>query len=302
MDTNRLVSLLPEMAIFVMVAEQESFSRVGKKLNIAPSSISRSISKLENALATKLLERTTRKVHLSNDGKEVYDLCRKMLNSAKSAVDAAQSKQDGASGVLRIAAPKAFSKQVLAEIVLDFLAENPLITVKLKVADHFVDPVSEEVDLVIRLTNQPVQGLVSRVLTQTNLLLCASPEYIAEHGMPMHPNDLQHHQCITLGEDNKDSRWTLTKDKQSIEIASNGRFAVNHTEIRKESVLRGIGISVFPDFSIDNELNKGIVVPVLPDWHIDGNYQGMVVAQYTQSRFVPKKIRKFIEFAIARLA
>jgi DNA-binding transcriptional LysR family regulator len=296
MNNNELMPLLAEMAVFVAVAEEQSFSNAGQKLGMAPSSVSRAINRLESSLQVKLLERTTRRVRLSASGSDVYEQCRAMMNAAKGAVQAAQSTHDAATGMLRIAAPKAFAKQVLSPLILDFIERHPGITLQLKVADHFIDPISEEVDVIFRLTHQPLEGLISKKLASSALVMCASPSYLATNGNLAHPDDLHNHQCITLGEDIGDDQWTFTKEQQQTIVKTKPKLAVNHTEIRKAAVLRNMGVSLFPDFTVKNELQSGELVQVLQDWHVSGNYQGEVLLQYAQSRFIPIQVRVFVDY------
>lgn len=296
MDTNKLMPLLSEMATFVTVADNESFSKAGKKLNQAPSSVSRSISRLEAALGCKLLERTTRKVSLNPKGREVFELCSSMLSSAKMAANAAQSIEGEVSGALRIAAPKALCKQVLAPIVLNFAQAYPLVKVTLLAVDHFIDPISDEVDVIIRLTNQPIEGLIAKTLSHSKLILCACPDYLDERGIPKTPDDLAQHDCITLGEEAGDDVWHFSNKGEKTKIKVRERFSANHTQIRREAAIRGMGIAIFPDFSIQDTLDKGELVPVLADWRLLGKYQGDIIAQYAQSKYIPTQIRTFISY------
>ena len=291
-----MISLLSEMATFVAVVENESFSKAGKKLNQAPSSVSRSISRLEAAFGNKLLERTTRKVSLNPKGRDVYALCQAMLSSAKQAANAAQSIKGEVSGVLRIAAPKAFVKKVLAPIVLDFAQSYPRVTVKLMAVDHFIDPIGGEVDVIIHLTKQPIEGLVAKHLSSTRLILCASTEYLALKGMPLIPSDLTNHKCITLGEEAGEDMWHFQQDQQKVKVRVTESFSVNHTQVRRDAALRGLGIAAFPDFAIQDTLDKKDLIPVLQDWQVLGKYQGDIIAQYAQSKYIPTQIRHFISF------
>ena len=302
MDTNKVISLLTEMATFVAVVENESFSKAGKKLNQAPSSVSRSISRLEAAFGNKLLERTTRKVSLNPKGKEVFELCQAMLASAKQAAMAAQSIEGEVSGVLRIAAPKAFVKKVLAPIALDFAQAYPRVIVKLMAVDHFIDPIGDEVDVIIRFTHQPIEGLIAKHLSHSKIILCASPSYLAKRGTPIEPGDLKYHNCITLGEDAGDDVWQFKKGQQKVRVRVTESFSVNHTQVRRDAALRGLGIASFPDFAIQDIIDKGDLTPVLGDWQILGKYQGEVVAQYAQSKFIPTQIRTFIDYLTARFS
>ncbi|MDA0128399.1 LysR family transcriptional regulator [Vibrio sp. MarTm2] len=301
MDTNKLIPLLSEMAIFVNVVESGSFSKTAKKLGVSPSSVSRSVTRLESALEEKLLERTTRQMRLSSTGQEVYSLCSDMMNSAKMAVSAAQVDKTDVSGSLRVAAPKALSRQVLMPMILDFIDDYPHVSLQLKVADHYIDPIGDEVDIIIMITNKPTEGLIAKPLGQCRLVLCASPAYIEEYGMPIHPEDISSHNCLCLGENPRDRVWEFTNNNKRVSINVNGSFVVNHSEIRREAVLRGVGISVFPEFAIQSYIDSGQVVEVLRDWHVGGNYQGKIIAQYAQSKYIPSQIKTFIEYLQQRL-
>ena len=168
-DTNKLLPFLYEMAIFVRVVESGSFSSAAKNIGIAPSSISRAVSRLEDFLNEKLLERTTRNMRLTSTGQEVFILCRDMLKSAKMAVSAAQSDQIDVAGSLRVAAPKALSKQVLMPMILDFIQEYPKVTFQLKVTDLMVDPIGDAIDVLIHLTDKPIEGLISKRMVNAGL-------------------------------------------------------------------------------------------------------------------------------------
>ncbi|AEF56182.1 LysR family transcriptional regulator [Marinomonas posidonica] len=296
MDMNQLIPLLPEMAIFVKVVDSGGFSKASIKLGMAPSSVSRSITRLENTLEEKLLQRTTRQMKLTATGQDVYNLCCDMMHSAQLAISAAQSDKTEVSGVLRVAAPKALSKQILMPMVLDFMQAFPKVVLQLKVVDHYIDPISDEVDVIIRITDNPAQGLIGQVLGHCRLVLCASPDYLKQHGVPDHPNDLISHNCLCLGENPLDRVWGFTKDNKKMSINVRGSFSVNHSEIRREAVLKHIGISVFPEFSIQDKLESNEVIEILKDWHVDGNYQGDIVAQYAQSKYIPKQIKAFVDF------
>lgn len=302
MDTNKLIALLPEMAVFVVVIEEGSFSKAAEKLGVAPSSVSRSISKLENALCQKLLERTTRNMRLSIAGEEVHGLCMDMLKSARLATDAAFSSQSEVAGEIRIAAPRALASQVLSPLILDFLQESPNVSVHFVVEDHFIDPIGHEVDMVIHITDKPVEGLVAKELGTNRLLICASKSYLEKFGYPRSPEELSAHQCIRLGESPVDRKWVFGQQGVIRTVNIDGRLAVNHTEIRKEAVLRGMGVSIFPEFSIDALIQSGDVVALFPEWEVKGSYQGKIVAQYPQSRFIPRQLKMLVEYLHSRLS
>ncbi|CEP34386.1 MULTISPECIES: LysR family transcriptional regulator [unclassified Halomonas] len=296
MDTNKLLPLLTEMAVFVKTVESGSFSKTAKVLGVAPSSISRSITRLEAALEEKLLERTTRKMRLTPIGQKVFILCRNMLESAQMAVSAAHSDKNEISGSLRVAAPKALSKQVLMPMILEFTQANPKVSFQLKVTDHPVDPVGDDVDVFIHITENPIEGLISKNLGNCRLILCASTSYIQEFGVPSQPEDLLNHNCLSLGETPRDRVWVFKNNNQKIPINIKGTLTVNHSEIRREAVLKGRGVSIFPDFVISAHLASNEVTELLKDWHISGSYQGKIIAQYAQSKYMTSQLKAFINF------
>ncbi|BFM50458.1 LysR family transcriptional regulator [Marinomonas sp. THO17] len=296
MDMNRLIPLLSELAIFVSVVEAGSFSKASIKLGMATSSVSRSMTRLENTLEEKLLKRTTRKMTLTDTGQEVYYLCRDMLQSAQLAVSAAQVDKSQVSGVLRVAAPKALSRQILMPMVLEFMQTFPQVMLQLKVVDHYIDPISDQVDVIIRITDNPEQGLIGQVLGQCRLMVCATPDYLEKHGVPAHPDELIGHNCLCLGESPLDQVWQFTKGTVKKSVQVQGSMSVNHSEIRREAVLQNMGISVFPEFSIQPYLETNQVVELFKDWHMKGNYQGDIIAQYVQSKYIPMQIKTFVDF------
>jgi DNA-binding transcriptional LysR family regulator len=284
------------MGIFVKVVELGSFSKAASHLGTAPSSVSRTISKLERTLEEKLLERTTRQMRLTPKGEMVFVLCREMLNTAQLAVSAVYSDKSDMSGALRIAAPKALTKQVLMPMIFQFKELHPKVSLHLKVADHVIDPISNEVDVLIHMTHKPILGLIAKRLGYCNMLLCASPGYIDQHGAPSHPSELAQHNCICLGENPKDSTWEFTKDSEQVKVGVSGNFSVNHSEIRRDAMLKGMGLSLFPDFTIQEFIKSGLALELLPEWRMGGNYQGEIIAQYAQSRYIPNQVRGFVDY------
>ena len=298
MDTNKLISLMPDLAAFVTVVECGSFTAAGKKLGVTPSAVSRQISRLESALSIKLLERTTRQVRISESGKPTYDYCRVMLDSAREAVHASGHDKSDPAGYLRIAVPKAFGKQVLEPLIFPFLAQYPNIRLKLKITDYFVDPIKDEVDAIFRITDHPIEGLASRSLGQVELQLCATPEYLRQYGTPEHPKDLVRHNCLYLGEKTDDNHWEFVYGDQKVRVAVDGQYAVNHTEMRLNGILQGLGIGMLPSFTAESALREGKIVQVLADWKAMGNYQGRINIQYPRSRYVPAQLRCFIDYLV----
>jgi len=293
-DTNKLIASLSDMASFVMVVDEGGFSAASRKLGITPSAASRQVSRLEKLLAVKLLERTTRNMSLSVAGKPVYDLCRTMLDSAQEAADVSSLASTEPVGLLRIAAPKAVAKRILEPMLLSFAYKYPQIKLQIKVTDHIVDPIHNEVDLLVSLQQNPALGLIAKELGEVKIVLAASSAYIAEHGLPKHPDDLAEHSCITLGEGSHDSTLEMSCNKQTAKVEVSGRYSVNHSEMRLNAIIRGLGIGVLPDFVANPEFADGNLLQVLPNWYLKHNYQGVLRLQYAQSKFVPERLRLLV--------
>ncbi|GGC93655.1 hypothetical protein GCM10011382_25090 [Vreelandella lutescens] len=215
------------------------------------------------------------------------------------AVSAAQSDKVDISGSLRVAAPKALSKQVLMPMILEFTEQNPKVSLQLKVTDHLIDPIGDEVDIFIHITEKPIEGLISKHLGHCRLILCASPSYLESFGQPSHPEDLVDHNCLCLGESPRDRVWSFRQGNQSVPVNVKGSLTVNHSEIRREAVTQGQGISIFPDFAISSHLESNEVVELLQNWQVTGKYQGDIIAQYAQSKYITSQLRAFIDFLTA---
>ncbi|MDV5139877.1 transcriptional regulator [Chimaeribacter arupi] len=296
MRTDQLLPLLPEMAVLVRVVDCGSFSEAARQLGMTPSATSRSVTRLEKALATRLLHRTTRKLRLSEEGVAVYRHCLDMLNSARAAVEAGGQFNPQPEGVLRISVPKAVGRVVIHPLMPAFLARYPAIDIQMALNDAVMDLIDDQVDIAIRITDRPPPGLKGRRLMDIDHLLCATPRYLAEHGVPQHPRDLAAHSCLCLGEDPGDALWSFRQGAQTSRVRVRGRYAANHTEVRLDAVRHHLGIGSLPWFTARQALANGDVVQVLPGWTFTTRYTGGAWLLYHPARFLPPKIRVFIDY------
>ncbi|MDX7987521.1 LysR family transcriptional regulator [Xenorhabdus sp. 12] len=301
MGTNNTINLMREMAIFAKVVETGSFSETARQLAATPSAISRSVARLEKALGIRLLQRTTRKLRLSEGGEKVYAHCLEMLHAAQEVMTISGNFNPEPQGLIRVSVPKAIGRFVVHPHIPNFLDRYPEVDVNLRLDDRYVDLIDDQVDLAIRITNQPPSGLMGRRLLNIWHMLCATPEYLAKHGTPQHPNDLRTHSCIYLGEEPGDSRWRFTQGSKMATVNVHGRYAANHTGVRLDAVLQHIGIGSLPYFTAKHALQQGQLVQVLPDWNFKANYSGELWILYPPTRHLPPKLRVFIEFLAERL-
>lgn len=301
MINPKLIALLPDLASFILVVNEGSFTAAAKQLGVTPSALSKLITRLEKALSVKLFERTTRTLLITQAGQQVYDQSMVMVNAAQQAIDLSTSDHSEPSGSLTVAAPEAFLNSVLQPFVVPFLKQYPQIQLKLRAADGNIDLFKQGIDIAFRLTDKPDESLVLKELGKTNLVLCASPEYIATKGLPEHPTQLNRHNCLYLAENDKDHIWDFLKDDEFHTVAVSGPYAVNHSQMRLNGVKDGLGIGIFHDFVIQDALKEGKVVPVLQDWTIKSNYHGAIAMQYAQTKYMPARLRVFIDYAMSHL-
>ncbi len=301
MINARLIALLPDLATFILVVNQGSFTAAAKELGVTPSALSKLITRLEQALRVKLFERTTRQLLITQAGKKVYAQAVAMTNAAEQAIEISSHNHQLAAGSLTIAAPEAFLNSVLQPLVMPFLLRYPDIQLKLRVIDGEIDLFRHGVDVAFKLTDKPDENLVLKEVAKTNLVLCASPDYLAQRGMPTHPQDLLQHDCLYLGETSNDNAWVFLKGNEKHSITVQGRYAVNHSQMRLSGVKQGLGIGIFHDFVIKEALQQQQVLAVLNDWTLQSNYHGSIALQYPQTRYMPARLRVFIDFIQEKL-
>lgn len=302
MSINLPLPLLGEMALFVKVVETGSFSEAARQMGVSPSAVSRSISRLEQALATRLLQRTTRKLRLSEGGEEVFKRCQEMVNAARSVMEISGQFTHEAEGLVRVSVPKAVGRFVVHPHMPEFLRQYPKVDVQLILEDRYVDLIDDNVDLILRISESPPAGLVGRPLFAIEHVLCATPKYLAEHGTPSHPQDLLEHSCIYLGETPADARWKFRRAGKTQTVAVRGRYAANHTGVRLDAVLQHVGIGSLPYFTARHALEAGTVVQVLPQWEFIASYHGEVWLLHSPTRYLPPKLRVFIDYLVACMA
>lgn len=302
MTPSQLHESLADMALLVRVIDAGNFSEAARQLGSLPSSVSRQIKRLEQALGAQLLERTTRQVRPTESGMEMYRHCTRMLEAANNAVNVAGELTALPKGRVRLSAPTQFARTVLHPLVPAFLALYPQIDVQLVFNDLDTDPLTDDVDLVIRLTKRPPHGLAGRPLGRVRWLLCASPGYLARHGAPALPSDLAQHQCVYLGETPDDSRWTLRQGERAQSVQVKGRYSANHAGARLSAAENNLGIANLPDFIARGSLQSGKILQVLPEWELDpGKYQGEIWLLYHPTRFLPMKVRVLIDYLLSQI-
>ncbi|AJF71620.1 transcriptional regulator [Raoultella ornithinolytica] len=290
------LSLLPDLALFVQIVEQGSFSAVARLTGTTPSAVSRSVSRLEREMGSKLLHRSTRKLRLSDAGKTVYAHALEMLESARLAMDAASSAQQVAQGKLTLSVPKAVGRFVIHPLMSEFLARFPQVDVCLRLEDRYLDLIDDGIDLALRITHSPSPGLHGKPLMPVSHLICATPHYLRQHGAPQNPQDLRDHSCISLGETPADARWKFRREGKTEIVQTRGRYAANHTAVRLDAVKQNLGIGSLPLFTAREALERGEIVQVLAEWEFISSYSGELWLLWAGNKHMPARMRAMIDY------
>lgn len=288
--------LLPDLALFVQIVEQGSFSAVARLTGTTPSAVSRSVSRLEREMGSKLLHRSTRKLRLSDAGKTVYAHALEMLEAARLAMDAAGSAQQVAQGKLTLSVPKAVGRFVIHPLMSEFLARFPQVDVCLRLEDRYLDLIDDEIDLALRITHSPSPGLHGKPLMPVSHVICATPHYLRQHGAPQNPQDLRDHSCISLGETPADARWKFRREGKTEIVQTRGRYAANHTAVRLDAVKQDLGIGSLPLFTAREALERGEIVQVLAEWEFISSYSGELWLLWAGNKHMPARMRAMIDY------
>jgi DNA-binding transcriptional LysR family regulator len=290
------------MAVFVRVVEAGSFSGAARQLGTTASAVSRQVARLEQALSLRLLERTTRQLRLNEAGSEFYAHCRTMLDAAEQALAIGDRLMSRPRGLVRLSVPKAYGKFVISPLIPEFLRRYADVDLQLHISDQSPDLIEDGFDLLVKVTDQPPEGLAGKPLEPVRQLLCASPTYLERCGTPQHPQELLRHSCIYLGETIGDNRWHFSNGDQQEVVTVRGRYICNHSEARLDAVLGGIGITVLPQFTAAQALTEGRLQEVLQQWRYTGSYQGAAWLLWRQNLHLPPKQRVLIDYLSEALA
>lgn len=285
---------LAEMMTFAKVVETKSFSEAARALATSKSLVSKQVSNLENALGVRLLNRTTRRMSLTEIGAAYYEHCARIANEIDAAGETVTQLQVEPRGVLRITSPVIFASLHLAPALRTFLQRFEQVEVELNATDRVVDIVEEGYDLAIRITDHPHATMVARKIAPVRWVTCASPDYLARHGTPMTPQDLNRHQCLLYqGIPALHSGWRYRVGSKEVTLHVSGRCRVNNSEVLLQMALDGMGIVLFPTYILGPLLKSGRLKQILPD--CVANPDTLLYATYLPNRYMQPKVRAFID-------
>lgn len=284
---------LDDALIFTRVVECHSFTLAAQGLGMQKSTVSRRIALLEERLGVRLLNRTTRKLRLTEVGQAYYERCRQIMLDFAEAEQAVMQLQQEPSGLLRITAPIEFGQLLLGRVLGEFMRQYPQISAEVELASRPVDPVEEGVDIAI-LVGQPQDStLIARKLFETDRLLCASPDYLARHGTPQTVAELVAHRAILLPHDSP-RYWPLLGES----VPCQRVLACNNITFAREAALAGAGIAGLPSMICEQALRSGRLVQLLADTRLP---VGELYAVYPSRRFQAMKVKTFLDFLMHSL-
>ncbi|CAN7195269.1 LysR family transcriptional regulator [Pararhizobium sp. LjRoot238] len=282
---------LGDLEVFTRVVSTGSMSAAGRALGFSPAVISKRIKRLEDRLGTRLLQRTTRQISLTEAGQGFYDRVLGVLAGVEDAEAFASGRSGQPQGTLRVTAPTSFGRMHVAPHLARFIEMHAELVVNIVLSDEFTDIVAEGFDLAIRIGELDDSSLVARKLVPVRRILCASPAYIERHGIPETVDDLSRHVC--LRQHNHDT-WKLESRQGSLSYKPQGRLITNSSEVVREAVLSGAGIALRSTWDIGGDLKSGRLLQVLPAW--EGSSNLFVSALYPSRQFLPAKVRLFIDY------
>ncbi len=284
---------LNEVFVFINVVQEGSFSQAAKKLAMPNSTVSAKVSSLEKRLGVTLIQRTTRKLNITEPGKAYFKRCMQGLEEITSAESELASVQGEPNGLLRITGPVELGSSILPDILTEFAGKYPKVRTEVILTDRRVDLLAEGVDLAIRAGELKDSSLIAKRLGSAYFVPVASPKYLKAKGTPSHPRDLRNHQCIIyapLGID----EWKLVSPKGGFNVPVPGRIIANDLRMIRMLVLRGEGIALVPTHLIYSDCHAGKLARVLPDWQTTTSPVHFI---YPAQKYVTPKLSAFMGFA-----
>jgi DNA-binding transcriptional LysR family regulator len=292
------MDLLQAMKTFTAVVEAGSFVGAMDATALSKPAVSRHVTELEEHLGTRLLQRTTRRLSLTSEGQIYYQRCKEVLQAVQEAEAEVGLSTGQAQGRLRIGAPQTFGALHLAALWGRFAAENPLVTLDIVLSDRVVDLVEEGYDLVIRIARMSDSNLISRALARTRMVLCASPPYLAHHGIPTQPHELARHDVISYTYWSSGDVWSFQGPQGEVTVRTHSRIHANNGDTCRAAALAHQGIILQPDFLVHEDLRSGALVELMLEFRAA---ELGIFAVYPTRKQLPLKVRRLVDFLVEAL-
>ena len=287
------VEELAHMVTFARVVKAGSFARAARHLKVTGSVASKHVAKLERALGVRLLNRSTRKLSLTEAGAAYYEHCARIVLEVESSKRALAELQAVPRGLLRVTAPVPIAS-TLGPMLREFLERYPEVQLDLDASNRIVDLAEEGFDVAIRVARILPPNVVARLLRSMRLHLCASPQYLQREGVPQHPADLSRHNCLTVPVAMPDGVWRFVRGGERAEVPVRGSLQSNTVEALRDLVLAGAGVTMMAGPMAGKDIRDGRLTPLLTDWEIEPRIN--VHAVYLPTRYLAPKVRVFVDF------
>jgi len=288
-----------EMQTFNAVVEAGSFVKAANALDMSNAAVSRYVVDMETRLGVRLLHRTTRRLSLTEEGQVFYARSKELLAELQEAEDEITSRRDAASGLLRVNAPFTFGILHLAPLWGEFKALHPKVSLDITLADRLVDLVEEGYDVAIRIAMLENSSLVSKRLATTRIVVCASPQYLAQHGTPQHPSELTNHAIISYSYLSTKDEWKFTGPQGPVSVKTNPCIHTNSGDTCRAAALAHQGVILQPTFLVGRDLQEGTLVELMPEYR---SIELGIYAVYPTRKHVSAKVRALIDFLAVHFA
>ena len=291
---------LSDISIFVSVVDAGSFTSAAEQLDLSKSQVSKCVNRLESTLGARLMNRTTRRLRLTEAGTALYESSKRALEEIDDAQTAVSRLQGAPRGTLVISASVAFGSSQLLPVVRELTERFPELAINLRLEDRHVDVIREGVDVAIRITEDTRDStLVYRRLGRNRQVVCASPEYIARRGLPRTPQDLASHDCIVQTQRATPGTWRFnTRDGRKLSVPVNGRISISSALAVREAMLEGLGVAELNSYLVGPEILAGRLVRLLEEYE-PGELS--IYAVYPQRRYLAPKVQVFIDAMLKRM-
>lgn len=287
------MDILTGMRIYAAVVAAGSFTKAGEYLGISTALASKYVGQLEEHLGVRLLNRTTRRLNVTEAGQGYYQRCQQLLDEIDELEAAVRQQQEVPQGRLRVTAPTTFGETHLTRAVSIYLQQHPKVNVELVLSDRFVDIVDEGFDLAVRIGQLADSSLIARRLAPARIVFCASPAYLSGQGVPESPKELKAHQCIIDTNIQDPEQWLFSERGHSFQVKVNGHFRVNNALAVREALLAGQGIGLCPLYVVEKDIRAGRLQILLQEYEA---LEYGIYAVYPHNRHLAAKVRTFVDF------
>jgi len=291
------MDVLIGMRVFSAVVNAGSFASAAEKLGLSSGMATRYVAQLEAHLGLRLLNRTTRKLSLTEAGADYLERSMQILAMIEEAESSAAQRTSVPQGTLRVATSVSLGVLGMGQLATEFLGQYPTLKVDVVLNDRVVDLVEEGFDVAIRMGPCVDPGLVARKIADVRIIVCASKLYLKKQGIPQLPQDLSSHNCLTYAYSSQETEWPFLRDGVEQKVRVSGSLRANNGTLLVNAAIAGLGIIRQPDHIVNDAIHQQLLVPVLPAW--DAGVHA-IYAVYSSRRFLPTKVRALIDFLVER--